>query len=254
MKSRALANGDAEEILDLDDLLAQLQALLDRATKEERLAIFRTLRREFPVHLLEADWNTSAESILEAISRSADITQRGIRGILAEASVFTAIVPPLLASGWKDLSAAREARFDAELQDAVGIERIQIKLQRRTGGNPMMGSHAPKSAGFADDVFVVETQKTRAGKKGGEETRPYRFGEFDILAVSLSPSLSPSTRGWGDFLFTVADWLIPDPKVAAVIFKYQPVPPAPNAEWTSDLVECIAWRRSGITRRVRPSR
>jgi len=231
----------------LDELLAQLQALLDRATKEERFAIFRSLRKEFPVHALEADWNTSAEYILEAISRSADITQRGVRGILAEASFFATVLPSLLANGWQDLSSAGEARFDAEIQDAVGTERIQIKLQRRRRGEPMMGSHAPKSASFAADVFVVETQKTRAGKKRDEQTRPYRFGEFDILAVSLSPS----TGNWDDFLFTVADWLIPDPKDPGIIFKYQPVPPAPNAEWTSDLVECIAWRRSGIKKRVR---
>ena len=241
---------DAEEVQDLDELLAQLQSLLDRATKEQRLAVFRSLRKEFSIHPLEADWNTSAEAILEAINRSADITHRGIRGILAEASFFTTVVPNLLATGWKDLSSAGEDRFDAKIQDTVGAERIQIKLQRRKSGKPMIGTDAPKSAGFAEDVFVVETQKTRAGKKGDTETRPYRFGDFDILAVSLSPS----TRNWNDFLFTVGDWLIPDPKDPMIIFKYQPVPPVPNAEWTNDLVECIAWRRSGLKKRVRTSR
>ena len=172
----------------MEESLAQLQALLDRATKEERYEIFRSLRKEFPVHALEADWNTSAEYILEAISRSADITQRGVRGILAEASFFATVLPSLVANGWQDLSSVGEARFDAEIQDSVGTERIQIKLQRRRGGLPMMGSHAPKSSGFANDLFVVETQKTRAGKKGDKQTRPYRYGDFDILAVSLSPS------------------------------------------------------------------
>ena len=234
----------------MEELLAQLQALLDRATKEQRLTIFRSLRKEFSIHALESDWNTSAEAILEAISRSADITHRGIRGILAEASFFTAVVPSLLASGWKDLSSAGEDRFDARIEDAIGAERIQIKLQRRKSGAPMMGNAAPKSAGFAEDVFVVETQKTRAGKKGGTETRPYRFGDFDILAVSLAPS----TRNWNDFMFTVGDWLIPDPTDPKIIFKYQPVPPDPNAEWTNDLVECIVWRRSGLKNRVRTSR
>jgi hypothetical protein len=240
----------AEEVRDLDELLAQLQSLLDRATKEQRLAVFRSLRKEFHVHPLEGEWNTSAEAILEAISRSADITHRGIRGILAEASFFTAVLPRLLANGWKDLSSAGEDRFDAKIEDTVGGARIQIKLQRRKNGQPMMGTDAPKSAGFAADVFVVETQKTRAGKRGDTETRPYRFGDFDILAVSLSPS----TRNWDDFVFTVGDWLIPDPKDPGLIFKYQPVPPAPNAEWTSDLIECIAWHRSGIKKQIRTTR
>ncbi len=72
---------------------------------------------------------------------------------------------------------------------------------------------------------------------------PYHFGEFGILAVSLAPS----TNKWDDFLFTVADWLIPDRNDAGIIYKYQPVPPEPNAEWTRDLAECIGrywtWKR-----------
>jgi hypothetical protein len=234
----------------LDDLLKQIEDLLARATPLQRQAIVRHLRQEFPIHPLEAAWNTSAEAILEAISRGTDLTQRGIRGILAEASFFTSVLPPLLDQGWSDNTTVGEAPYDALIADAGGSERIQVKLQRRRDGRPMTGTDAPKSAGYAADVYVVETQKTRAGKKGDEETRPYRFGEFDILAVSLAPS----TSNWNDFLFTVAAWLIPDKDHASLIYKYQPVPPAPNAEWTRDLLECIAWRRSGIKRQVRTKR
>lgn len=39
--------------------------------------------------------------------------------------------------------------------------------------------------GFAGEVFMTETQKTRTGNDGeGEKTRPYRYGEFDVLAGS----------------------------------------------------------------------
>lgn len=39
-------------------------------------------------------------------------------------------------------------------------------------------------------MYVVETPRTRGGKDltSGEDTRPYRYGEFDILAVSMHPS------------------------------------------------------------------
>ena len=64
-------------------------------------------------------------------------------------------------------------------------------------------------------MYVVETQKTREGtdRKTGEKTRPYRFGEFDILAVAMQPA----TGQWDRFFYTIADWLLPDPKNAAFL-------------------------------------
>ena len=105
----------------------------------------------------------------------------------------------------------------------------------------MRGTEATKRLGFSEDVFVVETQRTRGGERGGQKTRPYRFADFDLLAVSLSPA----TGDWTEFRYTVARWLIPDPVDGALICKYQPIPPAPNADWSNDLAECIAWFRSG---------
>jgi hypothetical protein len=42
------------------------------------------------------------------------------------------------------------------------------------------------------DMYIVETQRTRRGsdKKTRDSTRPYRFGEFDLLAVAMYPSTS----------------------------------------------------------------
>ena len=38
--------------------------------------------------------------------------------------------------------------------------------------------------------YVAETKRTRGGVDlvTGQKTRPYRFGDFDILAVCLQPS------------------------------------------------------------------
>ena len=61
---------------------------LGSATEEERRAVLRLLREEYALtlHPLESKWKTAAEAILEAIDQASDLTQRGIRGVLAEAT------------------------------------------------------------------------------------------------------------------------------------------------------------------------
>lgn len=223
-----------------------IEHLLAETTQEQRRELFRRLRTEFPIHQLERDWNTSAEAILEAIRRSPDLTQRGIRGILAEASFFAEVIPDLVRKGWTDVTPSGGVPYDAELRDGAGSVRVQIKLQRRKSGRPMMGNEVPRRLAFSNEFFVVETQKTRAGKRGGRATRPYRFGEFDILGVSLAPS----SKDWTQFTYTVERWLLPDPDVADSIYKFQPVSPRANVDWTGDLLECVAWLRSGKHQRV----
>ncbi len=97
---------------------------------------------------------------------------------------------------------------------------------------------------LSNSMYVVETQRTRGGKdaRTGEDTRPYRFGEFDILAVSMEPS----TRRWDSFLFTVGKWLLPRPDDHRLILKFQPVPNEPNDYWTSDFEQSVVWFRSGV--------
>lgn len=218
-------------------------------TLDQRRALFERLRAEFPIHPLEADWNASAEVILEAIRRSSSLTQRGVRGIIAEACFYTDVVQPLLKHGWEDFAPTGDVPYDFGIRDHAGDVRIQIKLQRSRNREPMKADQVGRPIGFSAACFVVETQKTRGGTRGGQSTRPYRFGEFDILGVSLYPSL----HDWSKFLYTVAAWLIPDPKNGDLIFKYQPVPPKPNAEWTDNLLECITWLREGDARRIRLS-
>src|SRR6202012_2597586 len=106
---------------------------------------------------------------------------------------------------------------------------------------------------YGEEFYVVEVQKTRSGEKTTEEavagtgekiertqkttvqTRPYRFSDFDILAVNMHPS----TRDWTNFRYTLARWLLPRDQDHALIDIMQPVAKNPTAAWTNDLQECL---------------
>ncbi len=127
----------------------------------------------------------------------------------------------------------------------MGDVRIQVKMQRLKAGIPMTANKGYKY--LPGEMFVVETQRTRAGKdQGGQDTRPYRFGEFDLLAVSMHPS----TRDWSQFLYTVERWLLPRPGNPRLLLKFQPVPRAPNNCWTDKLLTAVDWFRSAIDKRI----
>jgi hypothetical protein len=220
--------------------LDEIEQLLARCTVEQRRRIFQRLRAEFPIHALEAKLNTQAEIILEAIDRASDLTLRGIRGVIAEAAFATDVVARL--EGWRDITPPGDAPYDFLLDDGHGPVRLQVKLQRQRQQQPMRSEDAPRRMGLPPGMFVVEVQRTRGGRdaRTGEQTRPYRYGEFDILAVSLHPS----TRDWNRFLYTVADSLRPRSDRQDWIEIYQPVPLHPTSGWTDDLVQCIGWFRS----------
>ena len=80
----------------------------------------------------------------------------------------------------------------------------------------------------------------------GEATRPYRFGEFDILAVNMHPS----TRDWNRFLFTVSKWLLLRSENATLIEIFQPVAQQANAFWTDNLQTCLQWFATGDQKRI----
>ena len=220
-------------------LLEEIHRLIATATPEDQRTLFDSLRRQFPIHALEKEWNADAELILEAIHRAADLTKRGIRGVIAEAAFERDIVTPLEARGWKDETRPGNIPFDFLLRDQIGPVRIQVKMQRLEKGVPRHWRFGGKAA---SNFFVVETQKTRSGKdKSGEDTRPYRFGEFDILAVSLHPS----TNNWRQFIYTVANWLIPRSGRADLIAVLQPVSLTPNVDWTDSYEKAVEWFRAG---------
>ena len=162
-----------------------------------------------------------------------DLTQRGIRGIVAEATFFLEILPTL--KSWKVTTLTADYPYDALVERDGKQVRIQVKMQRKKDGKPMMANQ-----GYRDlpaDLYVVEVQRTRGGldKATGEATRPYRFGEFDVLAVSMEVS----THDWKSFMYAPADLLQPDPADKLIIRKFQAVPPRPSGIWTDNLQKCL---------------
>ena len=223
----------------------EIRALLVQCTPEERFQVFKLLRSDFHIHPLEKTLNTRAEVILEAISKAPDLTIRGVRGIIAEAGFIVDVVGPLLESGWSDVTPKGDLPYDCLIKNKEGPVRVQVKMQRRKNHRPMMANEGFRR--FSKDKFVVETQRTRGGKdSAGENTRPYRFGEFDILAVSLHPS----TNNWNDFRYTVANWLLPEPAAPSLLLKFQPVSKNPDADWSSNFLEVVGWFRAGTKKRI----
>ena len=110
----------------------------------------------------------------------------------------------------------------------------------------MLASEANRH--YPNNMHVVEVQKTRGGidLQSGENTRPYRFNEFDILAVNTHPS----TRDWTKFLFTLSNWLLPRAVNPALIEIFQPVPFVPADCWTDKLDICLRWLAAGEQKRI----
>lgn len=212
---------------------------VEQCTKEEKQQIFEMLREEILLHGLEEEFNARAEVILEAIHRSSDLTKRGVRGVIAESTFVLEILPQL--TGWEDKTAEGEFAHDALIENPAGRQaRIQVKMQRKKDHRPMWANEGYRD--LPDDAYVVEVQRTRGGKKkDGTDTRPYRFGEFDVLAVCMEPSAGEWTR----FMYAPAHLLQPDPKDAEVVRKFQAIPIGPNDRWTDNLSECLdRWETS----------
>lgn len=223
-----------------------LRQQIDQCSDAERRALLDYLRTKFPQHPLEQEWGVSADVILSAISRSSDLTKRGVRGIIAEA-VFERAVIGL--QGWTSVKFAEDRPYDFLLRSSgkkPREARIQVKLQRMLKQRPMLAVEANRH--YPKDLYVVEVQKTRGGfdPQTNEDTRPYRFGEFDILAVNLHPS----THDWSRFLYTVSNWLIPRHPKAELIEIFQPVPTVANEFWTDSLLTCLSWWLAGEKKRI----
>jgi hypothetical protein len=225
--------------------LSTVKQLLDSLNDSERQEILGYLRKALPLHPVEQKLMASAETILEAIGRSPDLTVRGIEGIIAEAAFATEVVPTL--AGWAEQSVPAGLPYDFLLDDGQGPVKLQVKMQRRKDRKPLRASEVRKSKKWSSEYFVVETQRTRGGKtKTGKATRPYRFGEFDLLAVSMGASQGR----WSAFMYTVQRWLLPSDNDASCLNIYQPVPPAPNEFWTDEFTTCVGRLRSGLDHRI----
>ncbi|MGD1097731.1 MAG: hypothetical protein ABSB35_37805 [Bryobacteraceae bacterium] len=232
----------------MSELTDEICGLIDRSSEEERRLVLNYLRQRVPLHPLEQEWATTAEAILTAIARSTDLTLRGIRGILAEATFGDIILPKLESNGWNVIAILGDQTYDFLLEKDAARVRIQVKLQRREKGIPKEYANRSRAALKCPPgtIHVVEVQKTRSGEKKGQKTRPYRYGDFDILAVNLHPS----TGDWKRFLFTVGNWLLPNKKQQELIETFQPVPGCPDEYWTDDLNRCIEWFLAGTEKRL----
>jgi hypothetical protein len=227
------------------DPINQIRQILAACTVQQRGEIIKLLRSEYRTHRIEQDWNTSAEIVLEAIARSGPLTQRMFKGILAEAAFKVEVLDKL--DGWHEVTPSGTHAYDFAIRAGDATVTIQTKLQRKQGGKPFM-YRIPGKRASPTPFYVVETQKSRKGtdRASGESTRPYRFGEFDILAVSMEPA----TSDWSQFRFTVGNWLIPRPGELNLIAIYQPVSLEPNEDWTESLPTAIQWLKSGQSKRI----
>jgi hypothetical protein len=244
----------------MSESLEAVSKLIDECPEEDRRALKLYLQRLFP-HPLERAWGIDADTILSAISRSSDLTKRGVRGIIAEAVFVNEIVPAIAGSGWRPVDFSRDHPYDALLKKGELAARIQVKLQRLEEGLPKL--YYPKHYENGS-LFVVEVQKTRTGEKTAKKTlpgtdstitstgsvtvstRPYSFGDFDILAVNMHPS----SGNWRNFRYTVASWLLPRPASRGLIEIFQPVAAIPNEVWTDDLHTCLNWYEDAKEARV----
>lgn len=225
-------------------VVGRILEAIDNCDPETRTEILRRLREQYPVHVLETMLNAPAEVILEAIYRAGPLTLQGIRGVLAE-SAFRLNVASRL-RGWNDLPVEGDQPYDFVLDDGNGAIKIQVKLQRKKDGKPMRASQGYRW--LSPEMYAVETQRTRGGKdsRSGEDARPYRFGEFDLLAVAMEPSMNR----WDYFMYTLSDWLLPRPENPMLLLKFQPVPSVPNEDWTDDFETCAAWFRSSVKKTI----
>jgi hypothetical protein len=244
----------------MSEPIEAIRKLINECSDEQRTALKLYLRTLVP-HPLEREWGIDADTILSAISRSSDLTKRGVRGIIAEAIFVNEVMPTVEDSGWLPAELIGDHPYDALLRKGEVTARIQVKLQRLEVGIPKLyyPNHYEKGS-----LFVVEVQKTRTGEKTSKKivvgpgtttatvepivqnTRPYSFGDFDILAVNMHPS----SANWRDFRYTVASWLLPRPGNTTLVEIFQPVAAIPNEVWTEDLGTCLSWYESAKQLRV----
>lgn len=218
--------------------LAAIRDLIAQCSAEEQAALFQELRARHLIHEFEEVIGAPAEMILEAVHRAPELTRRMLRGVIADAAFRQFAIPPLAAAGWRDVTPVGNFAFDYKLDDGHGPVTVQVKLQRSERGAPVVRRGKPY--GFASDVHIVETQKTRTGTDGDDkQTRPYRYGEFDVLAVSMQPS----TRRWDRYMYTLGRWLLPG-RNTGELATLQPVALQPDDFWTDDFAMAAQWFRS----------
>ena len=218
--------------------LASIRELLATCSIEEQGILFRELRARHLIHEFEEVIGAPAEMILEAVHRAPELTRRMLRGVIADAAFRRYVVRSIEAFGWSDVTPVGNFAYDYKLDDGAGAVTVQVKLQRSEKGAPVI--RRGERYGFGDLVHIVETQRTRTGTDGdNNQTRPYHYGEFDVLAVSMQPS----TSKWDRYMYALGRWLLPG-QTAGEIATLQPVAMSPNEFWTDDFTVAARWFRA----------
>lgn len=221
-----------------EDSLATIRELLAQCSAEEQATLFSELRARHLIHEFENVIGAPAEMILEALHRAPELTRRMLRGVIADAAFRQFAVRQLVTSGWRDVTPVGNFAYDYKLEDNSGPVTVQVKLQRSERGVPVV--RPGKRYSFGESVHMVETQKTRTGTDAEESlTRPYRYGEFDILAVSMQPS----TAKWDRYMYTLGRWLLTGRNEGEVA-TLQPVAMSSNDFWTDDFTTAARWFRT----------
>lgn len=232
--------------------IEEIIRMLTRASYEDKNKVFQYLRECMVRHPLEDEFGAPAEIILEAIYRSSELTKRGVRGIIAEAYFDMEVLSRLEA--WNDVTPEGDHSYDNLIKNIhTGQEiSIQVKMQRKEKGEPKLAASVRRFNSLPDGYYIVETQRTRTGKSKktsgqNENTRPYRYEDFDLLAVSMEPC----TKDWSEFRFTVSNWLISRKDNESQIDTYQPVSLEVNDDWTYELITAIDWLNSGMKKTIK---
>lgn len=221
-----------------DENLDVIRTLIAQCSNEEQEKLFRELRERHLIHEFERVIGAPAEMILEAVHRAPELTRRMLRGVIADAAFRTFTVASLKQHGWRDVTPEGNFAYDYKLDDGTVAISVQVKLQRSERGAPVVKNG--QRYGFDGEVFITETQKTRTGTDGEDnQTRPYRYGEFDILAVSMQPS----TGQWDRYMYTLGRWLLQG-KQPGEMATLQPVAKEPNDFWTNDFRIAAQWFRA----------
>jgi excisionase family DNA binding protein len=231
----------------------RVRQLIQDLTPEEQRELLIYIRSRVQRHPLEQSLNIDAEAVLDAIDRADELIMRNIRGVIAEAAFGRYVLSKLAhyTSHNPAIDADKGQYSDYVLSDQTGYIYVQVKLQRSEQKQPKV---------LGNGFYAVEVQRTRTGVREvqsedeegktitiQEKTRPYRPGQFDILAVCMYPS----TNDWGKFLYTLSKWLVRNPKNKSEIKVIQPVPQKPDNEtWTDNLDTCVQWLRSDVEKTI----
>ncbi len=129
---------------------SEILRLVEALPESDQRAVFAALRQKIPIHAMEKTLMAPAETILEAIARSSPLTVRGIEGIIAESSFAVEVVPTL--EGLAVKPTYGDQAFDFLLHGSAGEVRVQVKMQRRQKGVPLMANSVQKPRGWAVSV------------------------------------------------------------------------------------------------------